>query len=563
MGEATPPLAKRAARIAQRFHKAKGGTIAIMSAAVMALVVGAAAIAIDLAALFTEKRQAQGAVDLAAMAAASDLARAHAAAVATLKANRITDYQHLAVETGTYTADATLAPAQRFMSGAVPANAARVTLTKPGQTYFAKVFSPESPTIQVRGTARNAALASLSVGSRLLSVHDGLINALLGKLFGSSVSLEVMDYKALVDADIKVLPLMKALASELNMTAATYNDVLATSAKAGNLLSAMASVADADGNSAAHAALKSLASQTEGSSVTVPLSEVIDLGPLGLVKVADGVPGFDASYKAMDLINAAAVAAGGDNQLTLNLGLNIPGVTALTLDIAIGEPPQGTSWSATGEPGIRVRTAQTRLRLLATVAGNGLLSGVGIRLPIYLQIAHAEARLDSVSCLLMGGVESVGVSAKPGVAEVWIGELSGSMSNFNFAPTVSQANIVDAGIARVRGSAHVLAGNTAWHPLTFSKGDIAGAVVKTVETNNLAESLVSSLVSNLDLDVEVLGLGFGLGPVISALVGQLLSEVAAPLDAVVFALLNSLGVHLGEADVRVHGALCNGARLAG
>jgi uncharacterized membrane protein len=84
-----------------------------------------------------------------------------------------------------------------------------------------------------------------------------------------------------------------------------------------------------------------------------------------------------------------------------------------------------------------------------------------------------------------------------------------------------------------------------------------------VETNTLAESLVSSLVGSLDLDVQVLGLGLGLGPAISALVAQLLGAVAAPLDDVVLALLNSLGVHLGEADVRVHGALCNGARLAG
>jgi uncharacterized membrane protein len=119
-----------AVRVVRRFRDERRGTIAIMSAAVMALVVGAAAIAIDVATLFTERRQAQGAVDLAAMAAAADLARAHDAAVATLQANRITDYQHLSVETGTYTADAALTPGQRFVAGGVPANAARVTLSR-------------------------------------------------------------------------------------------------------------------------------------------------------------------------------------------------------------------------------------------------------------------------------------------------------------------------------------------------------------------------------------------------------------------------------------------------
>ena len=99
--------------------------------------------------------------------------------------------------------------------------------------------------------------------------------------------------------------------------------------------------------------------------------------------------------------------------------------------------------------------------------------------------------------------------------------------------------------------------------LSFSKADIDSARVQTVGTNNVARSLVSSLVGNLNLTVDVLGLGIGLGPAVSTLVAQLLGGVAAPLDAVVVELLDVLGVHVGEADVRVHGAMCNGARLAG
>lgn len=222
----------------------------------------------------------------------------------------------------------------------------------------------------------------------------------------------------------------------------------------------------------------------------------------------------------MDLINAAAVVAGGKNQVSANLGLNVPGLLSLTLDVAVGEPPQGTSWSAVGEAGIRVRTAQTRVRLLATIAGKGLLAGVAVRLPIYLQIAHAEARLDNVLCSSSGGVDTVEISAMPGVAEAWIGEMSGNMSNFDFAPNLKPANIVDASLVRVRGSAHVLVGNTSWSPLSFSKADIDSARVQTVGTNNVARSLVSSLVSNLNLTVEVLGLGIGVGPAVSTLVAS-------------------------------------------
>ncbi len=545
------------------FCKSTSGSIAIMSAIGMTVVLGATALAVDVASLFVERRHAQGAVDLAAVAAANDLTRARDAALATLRANNITQTDGVVVEVGSYKADPTVAAGQRFVSGGNPANAARVTLAKPGQIYFASVFSQARPTLRVQGTAMNTALADISVGSRLLSVRDGLANALLSKLLGGNVSLSAMDYDALVDADVELLQFMKALATKANLSAGTYNDVLASSVTAGDIISAIAKVTNDGGSSAAKTAMNTLLSQVTGSTLTVPLTSLLDLGPLGDLSTADPVPGLDASYKIMDLINAAAVIAGGKNQVSANLGLNVPGLLSLTLDVVIGEPPQGTSWSAVGEAGIRVRTAQTRVRLVATVAGKGLLAGVAVRLPIYLQIAHAEARLDSVMCSSSGGVDTVEISAVPGVAEAWIGEMSGNMSNFGFAPQLKPANIADAALARVRGSAHILVGNTSWSPLSFSKADIDSARVQTVGTNNVARSLVSSLVGNLNLTVDVLGLGIGLGPAVSTLVAQLLGGVAAPLDAVVVELLDVLGVHVGEADVRVHGAMCNGARLAG
>lgn len=545
------------------FCRSTSGSIAIMSAIGMTVMLGATALAVDVASLFVERRHAQGAVDLAAVAAANDLTRAQEAALATLRANSITQTDVVVVEVGSYKADPAVEAGQRFIAGGAPANAARVTLAKPGQIFFASVFSQARPTLRVQGTARNTALADFSVGSRLLSVRDGLVNALLSKLLGGNVSLSAMDYQALVDADIELLPLMKALATKAKLSAATYNDVLASSVTVGDIISAIAKVTNDGGGSAAKTAMNTLLSQVTGSTLAVPLTTLLDLGPLGDLSIADPVPGLDASYKIMDLINAAAVAAGGKNQVSANLGLNVPGLLSLTLDVAIGEPPQGTSWSAIGEAGIRVRTAQTRVRLVAIVAGKGLLAGVAVRLPIYLQIAHAEARLDSVMCSSSGGVDTVEISAKPGVAEAWIGEMSGTMSNFDFAPKLKPANIVDAALARVRGSAHVLVGNTSWSPLSFSKADIDSARVQTVGTNNVARSLVSSLVSNLNLTVDVLGIGIGLGPAVSTLVAQLLGGVAAPLDAVVVQLLDVLGVHVGEADVRVHGAMCNGARLAG
>lgn len=217
---------------------------------------------------------------------------------------------------------------------------------------------------------------------------------------------------------------------------------------------------------------------------------------------------------------------------------------------------QNSGWVAVGGPGTLVRTAQTRISIRATVGGTGLLAGAEIKLPVDIEVASAEARLDEVVCAA-DGAEAVTVSARPSIAAAWVGEREAGASD------VQMADIVSTPIVRVQGRAHIEIGDTSWTPLSFSKDDIADRTIKSVSTSNFTDSLVSSLVRDLDLRVQVLGLGVGLGPTISNLVSSTLGGVTQPLDAIVASLLEALGVHVGEADVRVHGALCGGARLAG
>ena len=54
---------------------------------------------------------------------------------------------------------------------------------------------------EVRALAANASLATFSIGSRLLAVRDGLLNALLSAMLGSNINLSAMSYEALLDAD--------------------------------------------------------------------------------------------------------------------------------------------------------------------------------------------------------------------------------------------------------------------------------------------------------------------------------------------------------------------------
>ena len=63
--------------------------------------------------------------------------------------------------------------------------------------------------------------------------------------------------------------------------------------------------------------------------------------------------------------------------------------------------------------------------------------------------------------------------------------------------------------------------------------------------------------------MQVAGIGIGLPAAVANLVKTALNAVAAPLDQLIYSLLTTLGVHLGEADVRVHGIRCGTAVLAG
>ena len=73
----------------KRLRADEGGNIAIISAAFMLVAVAACAFAVDLGSLYLQRRTEQGAVDLAAIAAAADLSRPEAAARATLAANGV------------------------------------------------------------------------------------------------------------------------------------------------------------------------------------------------------------------------------------------------------------------------------------------------------------------------------------------------------------------------------------------------------------------------------------------------------------------------------------------
>jgi uncharacterized membrane protein len=547
----------------RRLSRDQAGTIVIMSAALMPVMVAATALAVDVGSLYLERRHAQGAADLAAIAGAADIARAQAAVEATLAVNGVTT-SSLTVTKGNYPADASIPRTQRFRPGVQPYNAVQVALSKPGRIYFANAFRTGPVDLAVKAVAANAALATFSVGSRLLAVRDGVLNALAGALLGGNINLSVMDYEALVRADIKINTFLDALATELSLTGVTYDNVLNANMTAGNVFRAAAATASRDGNGSAASALLSLASQAGSGSLRVPLSSILNLGPLGTAMVGQAPPGLDAGINAMDLVTGTAVLSNGTNQVVVDLGASVPGLLSLKVDLTIGERPQHSPWVAVGQQGATVYTAQTRLRIIAEIAGSGALSGARIRVPIGINLAYAQATLAAVTCGADPSSARATIAARPGIIESWIGDTTAaSMANFNSAPVVTPARMVDTTLIHVTGRSNIAVTSTQDTLLEFTQTDVDNKTIKRAETTNYSETLVSSLLRNLSLNVQVGGLGIGLPGAVQTLVANSLATVAAPLGGIVHTLLNTLGVHLGEADVRVHGIRCGAAVLTG
>ncbi|MGE0024754.1 MAG: TadG family pilus assembly protein [Hyphomicrobium sp.] len=542
----------------------ESGTIAVVLAFFMMVSVSACALAVDIGALYLERRTAQGVLDLAAVAAASDIDHAEAAAAATLAANGLSNITSLAVIKGRYEPGPGVAPALRFKPAVEPFNAVRLDASLAGRLYFAKSFMSE-PDIAVSAIGAADAVATFSIGSRLASLNGGLVNALLGGLLGGSVSLSVMDYNALLNANVSLDGFLSALAGEVGITAGTYDSVLNANVTVGNVLEAAVATATAGGQAQAAQVATALLGQID-ASLTVPPQALVDLGPMSSVEVGQPHAGLDASVNLMSLITATAQAANGDHQVAINLAGSLPGLLSLTLDLAVGEPAQHSGWVTVGQPGAIVRTVQTRLRLVAEVGGSGLLAGVRIRLPIFIEIASAEARLEALTCNVANPASTQAeIAAKPAVVRAWIGDVSTTgLASFGTSVPVSQASLVQVPLITVTASAFAEMTNTSPTDLTFTQSDVAGHVVKTAHVHDLLSSLVASLLGSAQLNVNLVGLPIGLtGPLIKSLVQALLTPVAAALDPLVNLILNTLGLHLGEVDVQVNGMRCGTAVLAG
>ena len=524
------------------------GGIAVTTALFGGLFCVLAAMAVDAGSITLKARQVQGAADLAAMAAAHDLAHAEAAAQATASAN-LNDVQAVGVVRGGYVADARVKPRDRFTPGAAEPNAARVEVTAPAPLFFGR-WILQRDSVSVRKTATAAIpggrpQAMFSIGSRLASLDGGLANALLSGLLGSNVSLTVMDYRALAGARVNLLQFSDALAADLGLTAGDYDALLQQEVTAGQALKVLETVAGAD----ARSALSKLTRTPVDARLKLKDLIGVEAGAKQGLREA-----LNADVGVMDLIMASLETANGERQVALDLGARA-GLADLDILLAIGERPNKSPWltiTAQGKPVIR--TAQARLYLKATSA-QALAGLTQVQVPILVEAASSEARLERITC---AGTTTVALAVRPGVARARIGAVDESkLKNFKTALTSSPATVLSVlKLVTLKAHADLEIADQTWTDVSFTAADIDQNTVKTARSRAFVHGLIVSLLQRLDVEVEVgvLG-GLGLGNLKGAL-GLLLTPLGPVLDGVVQPLLDLLGLRLGEADVQVHGVQC-------
>lgn len=492
------------------------------------------ALAVDTGRLWVEHRQLQAIADIAALEAARALeCRADrnggAAAAAQAAAVRNGYESNLAtapnrVEVGILSTDKE--GLRHFTAtGPSPVDAVRVLATEsvPASLVLGGLFG-QTTLISVEATAQAEPFqVAFSAGSFLLRIDTtsqdaSLLNALLGGLLGSSLSLDAVSYKGLADTNVNLAQLVQASA-----TVGSVEELLNANLTVDEVIDLTATAVGQ--NSAASVALNGL--HAAAGSASIRLGDVLNVA----------VPSSDAAATAtinvFDLVNATLMLANKNH--AVELGLSIPGIAAVQL--AIIEAPQ----LAVGPPGLapngnwctEAKTAQLRLEVDVNPAGLGLVD-----LALNLELARANAHLTDARAV--AGAASIEIGAEPGIAAL-------SITNTAHTGPASIAGLLKVGLDLPLSDPQAA-------PLDFSvTTPIADHLpMRKTTSASLGSSLQNALSDPDAIKIEVAGLDL-LG---ALLLKPLVAPILAPLlgtigGAILDPLLKILGIQLGGVDITV------------
>ncbi len=525
--------------------------IGVTSAAALTMLIGAAALAVDIGSFQLDRRKLQGIADAAVLAAAGKPGEERAAAERVIAANCNCNIVIASLEAGTYRPDAAIPAEQRFNAGGATPNAVRIVLTRDRPMFFGSFLTGrQSTVIGASATGARRGYAAFSLGSRVAAVHGGIPNALLSALTGSQVNLSVMDYNALANADIDLLAFSDALRTELDADVLTFGQTLNTQATLPQVLSALS-------KSSTDAKVASTLGTIADSALPRSLlpSRAIDLGPRSSSIRVD--PANPVKVNALGLLRSMLLLANANRQVDLSLASSLPGGSGVDVALLIGEPPaQSPLIAVTDNQQVIVRTAQVRLKMETKVA----TPLATVEIPVFAELGSASARITEIDCR-RGSSNAVRLGVTTSPATLALGKVgAGDFQNMQRPIDPAPAKLLKLPLASVEGKAELVLSDLNPKPAGFSRDDIDRGTVKTVESTGLVAGAAKSLADRMDLTVNILGLGLN-SKALAKVVGDAVGLAAPVLDGVLESVTGMLGVHIGEADARVNALRCSKAKL--
>jgi uncharacterized membrane protein len=555
--------------------KDQSGAISIVGALSLMMLLALAAIVIDIGSLYFARRNLQATSDAAALAAVQNPSNASAVAASVFASNGYAS-PALTVTIGTYTADESLSAENRFVAANSGVNAVQVRATVQKSAYFAPLFSLSNLfSLTTQSTAARVPTASFGAGTRLAELNAGLINSLLGQLWGSNLSLSLVDYQSLLSTNVDALTFFNQLATDIGVTG-SYQQLASANVTIGQLLTALAETTAtsgaANGNpTGALFALQSLQLQL-ANGPEMMLSNVIDLSPLSGRTVGDIAPGIGQGLQLnlMSLLSASARNTAAGQTVNIGPSLSIPVANStVTTRIAIGN-----TWAqvADAQVGSSIQTSQIRIALTVTLASVNLgVATATVQMPVYLEAAPGQATLSAMPCVLNG--TQVEIAGTSGATSAQFGTVTdAALNDFSTSVTPVATPVISVSLlgipiqANVAGTSSVASSGP--QDLTFTQADIDAGTAKSVPDGSATPfaalgsgmTLSTSILANPGLLAAALNAQLDL---LTAALNPVIDNLLTQLDGPTNSLITTLGLQLGVLDVSVFGASCRTPTLVG
>lgn len=560
------------------------GAVGIFGALVFGMVVAFVILALDTGRLALEKRRLQEIADLAAIDALQQAGLCSGNESMTTAAVQAAAQQSAArngyagdlngevdaVLLGTMTTDA--AGVRQFTATVdAAATAVRVTARKQVvRSLIAGGWYDGTVDLQAVGVAQREPLAGFSVGSFLASIDSedsAVLDAVLGEMLGSAISLDAVSYQGLAAANLTVAQLIGGAAlAGVSLSTNSVEGLLTANVTVAELLSIMATALGAEGDDTAAAAVNEM-------RTAATVAGTLSIGELLSVSANNPESALESEVNAYTLGSAALQLAREGETLTVPISATLPIVgTTITVSLHITEAPQ----VAVGPPGRDVNgnwktaasTAQLQMQTEVIMANVPLdvVGNVSMSLPIAVELARTTAWLASIQCSSASQLaHRATVSALPGVANVALGRYTDIYDPATLVEgAMADVTLLNASTATVDISAVAVGRSDATQDVVFDVSvdplDPPRWNLPQQETvgSPLASTLgdtTQSLADSLQVNATALGvlpLGVTTGTIGSTMESVVLDPVLTAVDEkVLLPVFQALGINLGGADIEL------------